>query len=60
MKTTYAITVHALTALDAIDIAKRRARDDGYAPDGTSKPPLRIGPPGPPRWAVELFVVKRP
>ena len=60
MKTTYSITVPAPSPEDAVDIAKRRARDDGYAPDGLSKPVLRVGPPVPMRFAVELFVVRRP
>lgn len=60
MTSEYGITVEALDDKDAADIAKRRARDDGYAPDGLSKPTIRVGPPIPMRFSVELYVVKRP
>jgi hypothetical protein len=44
------LKVRADTYQDACDIAKRRARDDGYA---------RVGPMGAPaEWAVELKVVR--
>ena len=52
----YTITVHAGTALDAADIAKRRAREDGF----TIRTVKRIRPQDQEqtRWTVELAVVR--
>ena len=52
----YTITVPATTPQDAADIAKRRARDDGF----TIRTVKRIRPidPAQTRWSVELAVVR--
>lgn len=51
----YHVTVIAATRTDAIDIAKRRAREGGYRSEG----PARVVsvPNHPARWAVTLQVV---
>lgn len=57
---TYSIVVEASGSTDAADIAKRRARDDGFRvrtlsrvhPIDTPDPKRRT------RWAVELAVVR--
>lgn len=58
MTSTYSLTVEATGSTDAADIAKRRARDDGFRvrtvarvhPIDTPDPKRRT------RWAVELAV----
>lgn len=52
------MTLHvtALNRNDAIDIAKRRARESGYAPQGAARV---VSVPGTvDRWAVSLTVVR--
>lgn len=58
MTSTMNLKVRADTYQDACDIAKRRARDDGYATSEVVKW-HRVGPMGAPaEWAVELKVVR--
>lgn len=57
MTSTYTISVDALTATDAPDIASRRARDDGYRVLAVIRVHA-IGPQPSRRWSVELSVVK--
>lgn len=59
MTSTYSVQVQALNAEDAADIAKRRARDDGFQVV-TVKRVHQIGMPMTIRsWAVELAVRPR-
>lgn len=51
----YTVTVRATTRTDAIDIAKRRAREDGYRSEGPARVVSVTGTE--PRWAVTLRVV---
>ena len=52
----YTITVHAASALDAADIAKRRAREDGWRIRTVNR--IRPQDPEQTRWTVELAVVR--
>ena len=52
----YTITVPATTALDAADIAKRRAREDGWRIRTVNR--IRPQDQEQTRWTVELAVVR--
>lgn len=54
MTSEYVITVSAATRRDALDIARRRARDDGYAYQGA----IRVVNVSPGVYAVTLAVVR--
>lgn len=57
MTSTYTLTVQADSPEDAQDIAKRRARDDGYAVR-TVRRVVRLAHLGPRAWSVELAVTR--
>lgn len=59
---TYTITVKAHTTRDAVDIAKRRARDDGYAVVDAAARVIHVEPPSegrPGLYSVELGVMRQ-
>jgi hypothetical protein len=56
MSSEYRITVNAQNERDAEDIARRRALDDGYRPTPKPARVIRVAPPVPVRWAVQLEV----
>lgn len=60
MTSTYSLTVEAIGSTDAADIAKRRAREDGYrVRTVASIHPIDVPDPSRrTRWAVTLAVVK--
>jgi hypothetical protein len=58
MTSTYSVTVEALGSTDAADVAKRRAREDGFRVRTVARiHPIDAPDPGRrTRWAVELAV----